>query len=204
MKTLYFEGAGCVPRGDLENCRIRTAFALDDGNKVYLELTGTEVTKHMHQSFQKFTNAAFIDHCFYITGGKDDCNDSKVRWEDGTAVERNGNNFEYNRENLLAFVNSLGASFDDVQILPDLAGYRVHKDGGGYNFADEFVYNVERTKQAEKIKQYFYDKEKESGKKYPCFSIWFPNVEESETLNVRFFDGRGTMEIPDVFSFDFK
>ena len=41
-KTLYFEGAGCVPRGDLENCRIRTAFHLDNGKRVYLEISGFE------------------------------------------------------------------------------------------------------------------------------------------------------------------
>ena len=29
-KTLYFEGAGCVPRNDVENCRIRTAFTNKD------------------------------------------------------------------------------------------------------------------------------------------------------------------------------
>lgn len=38
MKTLYFEGAGGVPRSDLENCRIRTAFHLDDGMPLYLEI----------------------------------------------------------------------------------------------------------------------------------------------------------------------
>lgn len=190
MKTLYFEGAGCVPRGDLENCRIRTAFTLDNGSKVYLEITGFEAGI--------LKNRAHVDHLHFITTADiDDDNWNRI------ALGRS-KVFEYDRKSLLQFVNDLGASFDDVQILPDLAGYRVHGDNRKYNFADEFVYNVERTKQAEKIKQYFYDKEKESGKKYPCFSIWFPNVEESETLNVRFFDGRGTMEIPDVFSFDFK
>jgi len=30
-KPLFFEGAGCVERGELENCRIRTAFTNDKG-----------------------------------------------------------------------------------------------------------------------------------------------------------------------------
>ena len=202
MKTLYFEGAGCVPRGDLENCRIRTAFALDNGQKVYLEICGVEYTKHMHKSFAKFKNVAFIDHCFYITGGKDDDNDSKVYREDGTAYERSGNNFEYNRENLLEFVNSLGASFDEVVILPDLAGYRVHADHHGYNFADEFYYDVERTKQAEKIKQYFYDFEKnELGKRYPNFSIYFKN--DILRVLIHYIGFNDIVEIPDVYAFGF-
>ncbi len=194
MRILYFEGAGCVPRGDLENCRIRTALSLDNGNLVYLEISASEVTKNMSPTYKLFKNVAHIDHCHNITGY-----DEKVR-----EFDRNGFVFEYNRENLLKFVNGLGASYDAVKILPDLAGYRVHKDGGGYNFADEFIYNEERTKQAERIKQWYYDKEKAKGVKYPCFSIWFPNVRESETLNVRFFDGRGTTEIADVFAFDFE
>lgn len=200
MKTLYFEGAGCVPRGDVENCRIRTAFSLDNGKKVYLEITGSEVTKRMAPRFQKFKNAAFIDHCHYIYASYDDENDHKVYRGYGTAVERTGNEFEYTHENILKFVNSLGASFDEVVILPDLAGYRVHGKGRTYNLGDEFYYDVQRTEQAEKIKKYYYDKEKEKGVRFPCFSIWF----EDGVLKVRFFDGRGTTEIPDIYAFEFK
>ena len=35
-KVLYFEGAGCVPCNDVENCRIRTAFTNNEGEKVYI------------------------------------------------------------------------------------------------------------------------------------------------------------------------
>lgn len=193
MKTLYFEGAGCVPRGDLENCRIRTAFTLDNGQKLYLEITGVDIGKHSSPRLKHFTNCAFVDHCHYITGGGDDCNTSVHPVERST-------HFEYTRAELLKFVNSLGASFDDVKILPNLSGYRVHKDGGGYNFADEFTFDEERTAQAERIDKYYYDKEKARGVKYPCFSTWF----EDDILKVRFFDGRGQIEIADVYSFDFE
>lgn len=165
-------------------------------------MMGVEVTDHMHKSYQKFKNVAFVDFCHYITGGYNDCNDSKVRSKDGTAVERNGNNFEYTRENILSFVNSLGASFDEVVILPDLAGYRVHKDGGGYNFADEFYYDVPRTVQAQKIKEYFYNYEKQVlGKRYPNFSIYFDN----DVLKVLLHYNRlnDVVEIPDVFKYGF-
>lgn len=194
MKTLYFEGAGCVPRGDLENCRIRTAFSLDNGDKVYLEISSSEYTKHSPQIYKGLKNPAHIDHLYFVKGY-----DERVM-----AYEKNGFVFDYNRKNLLKFVNSLGASFDEVVILPDLAGYRVHKHGGGHNFADEFEYNEDRTKQAERIKQWYYDGEKAKGVRFPCFSIWFPNVQESEVLKVRFFDSRGTIEIPDVYAFNFE
>ena len=203
MKTLYFEGAGCVPRGDLENCRIRTAFTLDNGNKVYLEISGIEVTKSMLPVYKAYKNVGFVDHCFYITGGYNNENNSKVYREDGIAYERNSQTFfEYDPENLLAFVNGLGASFDAVQILPNLAGYRVHKDGGGYNFADEFTYDIERTVQAEKIKQFFYEFEKnELGKKFPNFSIYFDNDILKVLIHYNGFNHK--IEIPDVYAYTF-
>lgn len=201
MKTLYFEGAGCVPRGDLENCRIRTAFTLDNGKKVYLEIMGFEVTKHTAAIYAGLTNVTYIDYCFYITGDKDDCQKNRIYEEDGKTIERQ-KHFEYNRENLLAFVNSLGASFDAVEILPDLAGYRVHKDGGGYNYGDEFYYDRERTAQAEKIKQYFYDFEKnELGKEYPNFSIYFANDILKVVIHYNRFNHK--FDIPDVYAFGF-
>ena len=48
-KVLYFEGAGWsgadISKATVGNCRIRTAFHLDDGRKVYLEIIACEVTK---------------------------------------------------------------------------------------------------------------------------------------------------------------
>lgn len=56
MKTLYFEGAGHpgadVSRATIGNCRIRTAFHLDDGRPVYLEIIGAERTKHSPPSWE--------------------------------------------------------------------------------------------------------------------------------------------------------
>lgn len=201
-KVLYFEGAGCVPRGDLENCRIRTAFSLDNGKKVYLEIIGFEVTKNMSPMYKDFKAVAFIDFCHYITGDREDCNKNRVYDEYGRCIERNGHNFEYNSENLLKFVNSLGASFDEVKVLPDLAGYRVHKGYNEYNFGDEFVFDEARTAKAERIKQYFYDFEKEVlGKKYPNFSIYFEDDILKVVIHYNGFND--IVEIKDVYDFDF-
>lgn len=38
MKTLYFEGAGCVDYNNVGNCRIRTAFTNDKNEKFTLNL----------------------------------------------------------------------------------------------------------------------------------------------------------------------
>jgi hypothetical protein len=204
MKTLYFEGAGIVPRGDVENCRIRTAFTNKDGQPMYLEMTGFDrayrfVTdaKGDRKAIQIDGSFGWVDHCFYIKVEDEE----KAYLHFPKASPDVNYNFLYSKAEILRFINEqLNGGFDEIVILPDLSGYRVHADDGGYNFGDAFVYNEERTKQAEKIREYFYEKEKERGVKFPCFSIWF----DKNILKVRFFDGRGTLEIPDIFAFDFS
>lgn len=165
-KTLYFEGAGCAARADLPNCRIRTAFHLDNGNAVYLEISGMETTRSTAPCYERFTNYAVVDHCFCITG----------TWEDGTSrhkSERGGHAFEYCRKNILDFVNSLGASFDAIEVLPDLAGYRVHGDGRNkYNFADEFIFDEYKLEQRLNVYEGIKTREAARGEKSPCFSLW--------------------------------
>lgn len=158
MKTLYFEGAGCVPRGEVENCRIRTAFTNNEGRQIYLEIMGVD-----NKKYNKPTG--YIDSCHYITGKYDDENKNSIQ-------RRNGVTFEYTKENILKTVNSLGCNFESVVILPDLAGYRVFKDKEGYNFGDEFEFNAELTAKREAIKKHFYDLEKSEYKQYPNFSLW--------------------------------
>lgn len=149
MRTLFFEGAGCVPRGDVENCRIRTAFINDDGDMVYLELSGFEANKYMQKQFPELQNVAFVDHC-YINGVVNEPvgGGSLNRYELGRV------HFEYCKEEILNFVNGyLHCSFEKIIITDEFDGYRVHKDGGGYNLMDSFKYDPE---QAEKARQAFH------------------------------------------------
>ena len=165
VKTLYFEGAGCVPRADVPNCRIRTAFHLDNGNAVYLEISGMETTRSSAPIYKDFENYGVVDHCYCITG----------TWDDGTSrhkTERSTFAFEYNMDNILKFVNSLGASFDAIEVLPDLAGYRVHADKGGHNFGDEFVKDSELLTARQHIDSQIREKEIARGEKHPCYSLW--------------------------------
>lgn len=130
VKVLFFEGAGCVPRGDVENCRIRTAFANDEGKRFYLELWGVEVTKKSPERYKGFANAGVVDYCYELA-------------EDGEKVlaDIERRTFEYSKQGILQFVNeTLHCSFDEIKVTDSFDGYRVHKDGG-CNFMEDFIYN---------------------------------------------------------------
>ena len=159
-KILYFEGAGCVPSNDVENCRIRTAFTNKEGKKIYIEFISgyknTVVT--VGKNGRKLKNPKYIsedsyiccDFCHYITDDPtiDDCNYSRLGCERNVNIEK----VKYTKANILAFVNTYcNADFDEVVILDDLAGFRVFADGkrntfAAYNYGDEFEYNAELTK----------------------------------------------------------
>ena len=163
VKVLFFEGAGCAERGDLENCRIRTAFRNDDGKAFYLEVSGFEKHKWTPDYLKHFANVGHIDYCYEL--GKDG---EKLRAD----IEKK--NFEYSRQNILDFVNrEIGCSFTDLVITDMFYGYRVHKDGGGYNFMEDHEWNVEK---AHAARQAFFDIgmkiRKQLGEKYSKISLW--------------------------------
>lgn len=138
MKTLYFEGAGCVPRGDVENCRIRTAFKNDKGQAFYLELTGIEVHKKSPEAHKQFANIGFVDFCYEL--GADG---EKLRYD----IEKQ--NYEYSKAGILEFVNTeLGCSFDEVKATDSFYGYHVHKQGGGYNFMEDHAFDADKAYRA--------------------------------------------------------
>lgn len=166
-KVLYFEGAGCVPSNDVENCRIRTAFTNRDGKKIYIELiSGSKrVTIEYGKNGRKLKNPKTIyedgflwcDYCHYITEDPeiDDCNNSRLQCERNTT-----DRVKYTKENILAFVNeNCNADFDEIIVLDSLAGFRVHADGKyntpeAYNYGDAFDYDEELTrKRREKVEE---------------------------------------------------
>ena len=172
-KVLYFEGAGCVPCNDVENCRIRTAFTNNEGEKVYIEfISGYKRTVIEYgKNGRKLKNPKTIsesgylscDHCHYITDdpGIDDCNVSVLECERNSSIEK----VKYTKENILNFVNIYcNADFDEIVILDNLADFRVFSDGkhntfSAYNYGDEFAYNEELTKRridkVKEMKKYF-------------------------------------------------
>lgn len=117
MKKLYFEGAGsfgcCDTAEELRgNCRLRTMFHDDKGRAVYLEILS---------GMNKTAGRLYVDSCHYI--GKDDYNLRRL------PVERDSKRREYTPAGILELLDEIGAHFDAVEVLPNLAGYRVFADG---------------------------------------------------------------------------
>lgn len=196
MKTLYFEGVGmseaAVSKATIGNCRIRTAFHLNDGRGVYLEISGTERTKNSPPHIYRWKYTGFVDSCYCITDDvpNDDQNLHKIghNWIPDFV-------FKYTEEEILRFVNSLGASFDAIKVLPDLGGYRVFRKKYSnfgpdcYHYGDEFLFDPDVTARREAIYLWFYDLEMKElkedrmaggnqfchsplGHDFPCFSLW--------------------------------
>lgn len=129
-KILFFEGAGCVPCGDVENCRIRTAFRNKKGAAIYLELTG------MEKQYKKFHNSGdfelhtyyiqgFVSHCHYITEDLDDYSTHDVLPELRAAQKLD---YEYSKTGILSFVNNvLDGNFDEIKVGDVFDGYQVHQ-----------------------------------------------------------------------------
>lgn len=162
-KILYFEGAGCVPCNDVENCRIRTAFTNKDGKKIYIEfLNGYKHTRKGNGKVVSEPGYLSCDSCHYITDDPeiDDCNKSRLSCERNSEMEK----VKYTKENILAFVNeNCNADFDEIVVLDSLAGYRMFADledpkkrntSEMYNFGDVFNYDVELAKKRrEKVEE---------------------------------------------------
>lgn len=177
MKTLYFEGAGWsdadISKATIGNCRIRTAFHLDNGRAVYLEINGTERTKHSSPEVYKWKYTGFVDSCHYITDDVPNDDENKH-----SIIHRNRETFEYTEAAILKFVNSLGASFDTVKVLPDLGGYRVFRERYSshgperYHYGDQFQFDPELVARREAVYKHYYELEKAEGREYPNFSLW--------------------------------
>lgn len=186
MKKLYFEGAGWsgadISKATVGNCRIRTAFHLDDGQPVYLEISAFEVSKYSAASCKEFRYAGTVDHFFYIC-------------EDGERYTRKHfQHFEYNSDEILRLVNSLGASFDAVEVLPDLSGYRVHGDKGAYNYGDEFQPDRELIRAREAVDAFIRQRDVERGERFPCYSLWV-DKDEPAMLHYKNFRFREEFDI---------
>lgn len=200
-KTLYFEGAGCVPCNDVENCRIRTAFTNKEGKKIYIELlSGYKHTKVEYgKNGRKLKNPKWVsedgylscDFCHYITDDPeiDDCNKSRLSCERNTEIEK----VRYTKENILAFVNGhCNADFDEIVVLDNLAGYRVFADiedpkkrdtFAMYNFGDVFNYDADLTRRRrEKVEEMKKEFCALFNQKYDNTSYW---VDKDGNLTVR-------------------
>lgn len=211
MKILYFEGAGLsdadISKATIGNCRIRTAFHLDNGKAVYLEIVGSERTRRKGVQSHPWPYTGFVDTCHYISDDvpNDDENLHRI-------VSPNLDRFEYTEKAILRYVNRLGASFDAIKVVPDLGGYQVFPSNrpsrhgtAGYNYGDQFQYDEAMTARRQAVYDKIYAIEKEelladrqSGEHkfthpgpmdYPCFSLWVDESDAGMLHLVRHFNG---------------
>lgn len=143
MKMLVFEGAGWsdadISKATIGNCRIRTAFHLDNGKPVYLEISGAEKKPKEKKAPVEYFGQ--ISYAYEITDDEknDDCN--LHRLFHGKPPE-----IEYTLKSILDFVNSLGASFEFIAVDNSMTGYRAFKDKWSpkgtkcYNYGDNFEF----------------------------------------------------------------
>lgn len=211
MKVLYFEGAGWsnaeISKATIGNCRIRTAFHLNDGRAVYLEIIGSERTRYSSPEIHKWPYTGFVDSCFYITDEKpnDDENKHRIRLTDRQRI------FEYTETSILKLLKKLGASFDAIKVVPDLGGYGVFKEEFAhgpdqYNYGDEFIYDEEMISRRQMVYDKIYEIEKAElaedrvsrGDKfvhspgpidYPNFSLWVDEEDAGVLHLLRHFIG---------------
>jgi|LSQX01.3.fsa_nt_gb hypothetical protein len=185
-RVLYFEGAGWEgadsSKNTIGNCRIRTAFTNNKGEKIYLEMGASTV-------YNKKTVVKYglcVDHLFNITGDDQDINKNFIPIDYQDLRE----NYSYTTEDITRWINeNLDCDFDTIMALPWLSGYRVHAEGGGYNLADNFVFDEELFNRRKKVENYFNEIEKSGGKKYPNFSLWVDETEEDVLHLLRCFNG---------------
>ena len=110
-KTLYFEGAGCVTCGEVENCRIRTAFKREDGETLFLEMQG--ICSPVRGS--KAICRGWVSDACLVREAKGA--DGLTRWE--FDYLRSREQFEYCKSEILRVANEYaGGMFDSVEVSP--------------------------------------------------------------------------------------
>ena len=128
MKTLIFDGAGWAEADtskgtDVTNCRIRTRLRNNIGRVIYLEMGCCHYdskTKYIPKYAEGLNYATHIDHLFYTDSKWDSKRNCSRELSPLTTVK-----FEYNKENVLNFVNnSLNCSFDSIEVVND--GLNIH------------------------------------------------------------------------------
>lgn len=122
--TLFFEGAGCASRGDVENCRIRTAFKTEAGEAIYLELCGFE---------KDGQNVGYVLDCRDAETGEDNREIEKAR-------------YPYSKQGIVDFINTtFGCNFDSIFITDRFCLYTPLKPGGGYFMQEDYSFNIEQS-----------------------------------------------------------
>lgn len=207
-KVLYFEGAGMPGSSstDVGNCRIRTAFSLDDGTRVFLGLSEWAKPSKSLKDARRYSgwNAPQQVATADLYNIKSD-----------KRIQTSSEVTSWSLAGICEYVNSLGASFDAVVVLQNMAGYRVFKESSSamrktnirrYNYGDKFRYKPRLTAKRQEIFEKIYELEKEeleqdykiragkfvhspTGCCYPNFSLWCDENDIHTLHLLRHFNG---------------
>ena len=170
---------------------------------------GSEAGRYKNPAIYRWPYTRFADACHYITDDKpnDDGNKHRI-WL--TSQQRG---FEYTENTLLKLVSGLGASFEAVEILPKLGGYRTfhmnpfRSGPDAYYYGDEFRPTPAMIARREAVRQWVHDLEtlerkgdREKGghkfvhapgmKDYPNFSLWVGEKDPGLLHLLRRFNGQ--------------
>lgn len=171
-RTLYFEAVGWkrefANKAIIQSCHIQTAFHLDSGDPVFLEI------------YRTADCCCGLGDAYRITADPDD--------RSRRLTLKEGYPYEYTAEGVLRLVNGLGASFDAAVIVPDYGGYRALKQKPwpnrilGYSYGDMFQYDPEATQRRQAVYRELCEMERAAGHSSPTL-FW---VDEHDPGAVHF------------------
>lgn len=189
LAVLYFEGVGCECQpgidGAIHRMRIRSAFKGKTGKPVYIEVMEDRKVlgkKGKHFLYEKEPYASFIVH--EGSPVQSEWN-GKTSWTWSCAdlireakLEGVQYKYRYTEEGVLHFLKDIGYEFDGMEVMPDLSGYRAHKDHYRlpddipYNLGDEFEPDWGLIKKRQAFEENLYRNDAEAGIRRPCISCW--------------------------------
>lgn len=203
MKNLYLVKMGMdynekkdpsMIGSDVGNYRIRGTFHNCNGDLVFVEFgNGCEYDKN-----KKLVSRIKlrIDHQFNISKSWD---------ENKSHIKINYNQldgYRYTKKDILTYIkNKFGVKFDNLILIDtSICDYEYRITPG-----DEFQQDLKAIEQAQKIKDYFYNFEKETeGKKYPNFSIYYENHKLTVLKHYNGFNDKIIIDDIYKFNFDYK
>lgn len=200
-KVLFFEGAGNVERGEVANCRIRTAFINDKGEKCYVELSGNGIHKYNRSYYPTFKigDAVMSVWSASIINKDDD-------FEHMTKLEDKKGNTLYTYANILKYVNdTFNCSFTSVKVLNYPSAYRVFGKHNTINYMNDYKHDEQLEAQHKKVLNYFKEiDKKELNKKYSNLS-YIKNGKGAEILmHYNGFNDWVYIQDVNIYDFDYK
>ena len=187
-----YKSEGEMEGSDVGNYRIRGTFHDKDNKLIFIELGNTpeydnkgRITSHIKLR---------VDHQFNTNKDWDENKSHiKIDYEELKA-------YRYTKKDILLYIyNKFGVKFDNLELIDRCTCDYDYKEIAG----DKFEPDKKAIAQAEKIKDYFYNFEKEiESKKYPNFSIYYENGKLTVLKHYNCYNDK--IVIDDIFKFDFN